>query len=117
MRSSADPNHDPAQTFFVLLRMVTPIDHFPLILNRADQKTAAAVALRQQIEDRIAIKTVDDDQKISVDFRHLGATAAAVADLPLGKLRTRLCDSKAVWGGGFSYWAWPEFPKYAALNV
>ncbi|MBZ9673467.1 hypothetical protein [Mesorhizobium sp. ES1-3] len=103
MRSSADPNHDPAQTFFVLLRMVTPIDHFLLILNPADRIAAAAVAPRQQIDGWIAIETTDQDPEMSIDFSLLEATNLAAVHLPQGKLRTRLCESKNVWAGGFSY--------------
>jgi hypothetical protein len=49
MSRSVDPNHDPALTFFLLLRMVTPIDHFLLILSRPHRIDARDVAKAQQI--------------------------------------------------------------------
>ncbi|WP_256754478.1 hypothetical protein [Mesorhizobium sp. Mes31] len=93
MRSFADPNHDPAQTFFVLLRMVTPIDHFPLIfkLGRTDYSQRALPG-RNRSHGRNATDTVSKNQDIAIDFKLLIDAGTPSSKLPLGKPFTRFCE-------------------------
>jgi len=72
--------------------MVTPIDHFLLILNRADRIAPAAVAMRQQIAGLEHRRTAGKNQDIAIDFKALTVTSAPRAQLPLGKLFTRFCE-------------------------
>jgi hypothetical protein len=90
MSRSVDPNHDPALTFFLLLRMVTPIDHFLLILSRPHRIDVAAVAKAQQIMPHGRHMPMPKKRIIfySIGYKRIGL----LEQLPLGKLLTRFCE-------------------------
>ena len=86
---STDPNHNPAQTFLVLLRTVTPIDHFLLIFLRLQRIDLTVVAMKQQIT-RLQRRVINCRKAdYPYNFKELSGGTQNSRRLTLGKLLTR----------------------------